>query len=168
MLHCMMGRFYHLCLWMIITVLLTGPSLAQDSAAVPAAVAPTAGSAVISAPDAAKPAAPATADKPLENVITNPFVSGGVVGSGQVITRDEVLKLIADMEKRVKADVTQGIDATQVNRLIAQATTASNGAGGANNFIGCVNGVPLYRAKDGSLSFGADEPGELRLLRCRK
>ena len=122
-----------------------------------AAITPT----LVWAQDAAPPPAPD------QKIVTNPFVPGGVGSAKQIITRDEVMALMAEQEARLRQELTSNVNSEEINKLIISAT-----GGGASlnpeSFIGCVNGVPLYRDDDGGLNLGIDEPEELKMERCKK
>lgn len=130
---------------------------AQQAVVAPPTAPPT------EAPAAAPPAGEQTppADK---KIVNNPFTPGGVTTMEQTITRKEVMKLIAEMETRIRKEMSGDINTDEINKLIMN---AAGGAGGTPmNFIGCVNGVPLYRDDEGSLTMGTREPEEVKKQRC--
>lgn len=115
--------------------------------------------------DAPPPAAAPETTEPNRKIVNNPFAPGGVTTTEQTITRKEVLKLMSDMETRLKRELSGDINTDEINKLIQN---AAGGAGGNSpaNMIGCVNGVPLYRDDAGALSLGTKEPEEVKKQRC--
>lgn len=116
------------------------------------------------AQEAVTQAQPEAAPAPDKKIVNNPFTPGGVTTSEQTITRKEVLKLIAEMETRLRKELSGDINSEEINKLI------QNAAGGMSaspaNMIGCVNGVPLYRDDTGALTLGTKEPEEVKKQRC--
>lgn len=145
----------------LVFVLNIFPAYAQE--AITQAPPPAANTAPPSSP---APQDPAAAPQPDKKIVNNPFTPGGVTTSEQTITRKEVLKLIADMEARLKRELSGDINSEEINKLIQNAAGGMGGAGGPANMIGCVNGVPLYRDDEGSLTLGTKEPEELKKQRC--
>ncbi len=136
----------------------TGPVLAQEAIT---QTPPVNESAQAEAPPA--PNAPATPDK---KIVNNPFTPGGVTTAEQTITRKEVTKMIADMESRLRKELSGDINSAEINKLIQNAAGGAGGMGNPVNFIGCVNGVPLYRDDEGSLTLGTKEPEDMKKQRC--
>ncbi|HRJ12863.1 MAG TPA: hypothetical protein PKW15_06435 [Alphaproteobacteria bacterium] len=116
----------------------------------------------------APPAAPAPAAdggaQPDKKIVNNPFTPGGVTTVEQTITRKEVVRLIAEMETRLRKEMGGDINSDEINKLIMNA--AGGSAKGPTNLIGCVNGVPLYRDDEGALTLGTKEPEEVKKQRC--
>jgi len=140
---------------------------------------PTIGSAQQTAPAPTAPSQPTIAgatqspaekqDSPDENTksVNNPFTPEGVNSSKQMMSRAEVEKLLAEQEVRLKKEFNGGMSVDEISKMIANATVSS-AASNPDSFIGCVNGVPLYRVDDGTLNLGAHEPDEIKAQRCGK
>lgn len=134
------------------SILLTGIANAQQAVAPPP-------------PNDAPPVAAPEANAPEKKIVNNPFTPGGVTTTEQTITRKEVLKLMADMESRLKRELSGDINTDEINKLIQNAA-GGGGMSSPANMIGCVNGVPLYRDETGALSLGTKEPEEIKKQRC--
>ena len=136
----------------------------------PPTVVPTPALAAVPAPPPTTTAPPgpnAPADDKNQKIVTNPFTPGGVTSNGQIVSRDELDKLLAAQETRLKKELGGGVTQEEISKLVA------NAAGGTvvrnpDNFIGCVNGVPIYRLDDGTLNLGTREAEEVKLIRCAK
>lgn len=164
------------CRWamlgMAFLCLIGAPSFAQD---VLAPVAAPPGAPAPADPAAPPPAAPKPGNenkapakpKEAQKIISNPFVPGGVQMSDQTITRSEVMKLLAEQEARLRKELTSNVNAEEISKLVASATagTVSNNP---EDFIGCVNGVPMYRSDDGTIRLGTAESEEIKIQRCMK
>ncbi len=111
--------------------------------------------------------APPTPPKPDQKIVNNPFTPGGVTTLEQTITRDEVIKLLAEQEKRIREELSTNINSEEISKLIANAAgSPASVMAGDISFIGCVNGVPLYRDDEGALSMGTQETEEMKKQRC--
>lgn len=114
--------------------------------------------------DSAKPGDKAALD---QKVVNNPFVPGGVVNADQMISRKEVLTLLSQQEERLKREgLSTGMSADDISKLVANAGATTTMNSKPDNFMGCVNGVPLYRQNDGTLDLGTKDPEPLRQERC--
>jgi hypothetical protein len=83
------------------------------------------------------------------------------------MSRVEVEKMMAEEDARLRKEMNGGLNADEIGKMIANATTSS-AASNPDSFIGCVNGVPLYRVDDGTLALGTKEPEEIKSQRCGK
>jgi len=99
--------------------------------------------------------------------VNNPFTPEGVNSNAQMMSRAEVEKLLAEQELRLKKEFNGGMSVDEISKMIANATVSS-AASNPNSFIGCVNGVPLYRVDDGTLTLGIHEADEIKAQRCGK
>jgi len=161
--------FVHVCLFLVFCTL-SSTSFAQNAISPSPSPAPQPAS---PAPAPTPPAPNNNADKTdspkadNQKVVTNPFTPGGVTNGDQGLSRAEVEKLLAEQETRLKKEMNGGMNADEISKMIASATT-SGSALNPDNFIGCVNGVPLYRVEDGTLTLGTKEPEEMKAQRCGK
>lgn len=103
-----------------------------------------------------------------QKIVNNPFTPGGVTTRAKNISREDVEKLLSEQETRLKKEFgSNSVTQSDIAKLVADA------AGGPimhnpDNFIGCVNGVPIYRMDDGTLSLGTKEAEEVKAARCNK
>jgi hypothetical protein len=110
---------------------------------------------------------PPATPKPDQKIVNNPFAPGGVTTFEQTITRDEVVKLLAEQEARIRKELSTNINSEEISKLISNAAGSQQGMMiNSDNFIGCVNGVPLYRDEDGGLALGTQETEEAKKKRC--
>ena len=120
-------------------------------------------------PPAGAPAAEKKMDTPdpsKQKIVNNPFVPGGVTTADQTLSRKEVMELLNQQEERLRREITgQGVTADDLSKLVANAASSQN-TRPPDNFMGCVNGVPIYRQLDGSLDLGTKDPEVLRQERC--
>lgn len=114
------------------------------------------------------PAVSPNVPSPPQLTVNNPFAPDGVTSSGQYVTRDEVNKLLEKQAEQLRKDLGGNtVNTDEINKLIVNAT-AGSGSLNPDNLIGCMNGIPLYRAADGTLSLGDKEPDDIKKLRCEK
>lgn len=170
---CVLNQKYNILRYGILTIFLwcgiNVPRLYAQAA--PASPAPAPVQNVV-VPTLSPPAAPAPvpegSDKANDHdasqkIVNNPFVPGGVISGGQMVSRTEMVKLLDELEKRMRHELNQGPDLAEVSKLVAN---AANNNAALGSFLGCVNGVPLYRGDDGTLTFSKDEPEAVRKAHC--
>ncbi len=140
------------------------PARAQTlDGSIPSTVTPTPAPAASAAPADKKTD---TSDQSKQKIVNNPFMPGGVTTADQTLTRKEVMELMNAQEERLRKEMTgPGVNTDDLSKLVANAAAAQP-THPPDNFMGCVNGVPIYRQNDGSLDLGTKDPEPLRQERC--
>lgn len=168
-----------LCLLASLALCCAVPAAAQTPP-VPTTVSPQSTEAAPHKPDDKKPDEKKDGDKKQadkktgdETIINNPFMPGGVVKASEMISRTEVMAMLeardAEMKKHItSAQAQQSMSAEDLSKLVASTGAVSSlpAPPKIDNFMGCVNGVPLYRQMDGTLDLGTKDSENLKKEKC--
>ncbi len=88
------------------------------------------------------------------------------MSSDQLVTRKEIDAMLAEQETRLRKELSgQSMSADELSKLVGAAATPA-AITKPDNFMGCVNGIPMYREMDGSLDLGTRDPEPIRKERC--